>query len=104
MVNNVSFDAIEKYLRENSYPSEITGDKGKKANFRKACKPFWVKKGKSLKTTWKLSPNIKNVSIRSIENYKIAIWNHFTLQTSKRKTYDFPKLGSTYFQDGVHIS
>ena len=40
MANHVSFDAIEKYLRENSYPSEITGDKGKKANFWKACKPF----------------------------------------------------------------
>ena len=45
---HVSFDVIEKYLRESSYPSEITatGDnKGKKANFRKACKPFSIING-----------------------------------------------------------
>ena len=44
---HVSFDVIEKYLRESSYPSEITAtvNKGKKANFRKACKPFSILNG-----------------------------------------------------------
>ena len=27
---------------KSSYPSELNGDKGKKANFRKACKPFSI--------------------------------------------------------------
>ena len=33
MANHVSFDAIEKYLIENSYPPEIIGDKGGKVHF-----------------------------------------------------------------------
>ena len=33
MAKHVSFDAIEKYLIENSYPPEIIGDKGGKVHF-----------------------------------------------------------------------
>ena len=33
MANHVSFDTIEKYLLENSYPPEIIGDKGGKVHF-----------------------------------------------------------------------
>ena len=37
---------IERYIRENVYPVGISADdKGKKANFRKACKPFSVING-----------------------------------------------------------
>ena len=40
MAHHVSFEAIETYLHKNIYPSSIMRDKGKKANFPKACKPF----------------------------------------------------------------
>ena len=33
MANHVSFDTIEKYLLENSYPPEIIEDKGVKVHF-----------------------------------------------------------------------
>ena len=45
MVHHVDFAAIEKYVREKTYPPEMSGDKGKKANFRKACKPFSIANG-----------------------------------------------------------
>ena len=40
MAHHVSFEAVETYLHENVYSSDIIGDKGKKANFSKDCKPF----------------------------------------------------------------
>ena len=42
MAHHVSFEAIKTYLHENIYPLYISGDKVKKANFRKACKPFSI--------------------------------------------------------------
>ena len=44
MRQHVDFDAIEKYLRERIFPCEV-GDKGKKSNFRKACKEFSIVDG-----------------------------------------------------------
>ena len=40
MAHRASFDTIETYLHKSIYPSHIMGDKGKKANFRKACNIF----------------------------------------------------------------
>ena len=40
MAHHVSFEAIETYLHKSIYPLYIIGDKSKKANLRKACKPF----------------------------------------------------------------
>ena len=40
MANHVSFKSAEIYLHKNVYPSDIMGNKGKKAIFRKACKTF----------------------------------------------------------------
>ena len=40
MAHHVSFQAIETYLNKNIYPLGIIGDKGKKASFRKHCKPL----------------------------------------------------------------
>ena len=45
MANHISYNAVEMYLRESSYPSEISADKGKRANFRKGCKPFCIRNG-----------------------------------------------------------
>ena len=42
MAHHVSFEAIEAYSHKNIYPSYIMGDRGKKANFRKACKSFSI--------------------------------------------------------------
>ena len=44
MAHHVDFDAISTYLREKTFPCEV-GDKGKKANFRKACKEFSLVNG-----------------------------------------------------------
>ena len=40
MALNVSSEPIETCFHKNIYPSDIMVDKGKKANFCKACKPF----------------------------------------------------------------
>ena len=40
MASHVNFEDIERYIRDRVYPSEIGADKGKKANFRKACISF----------------------------------------------------------------
>ena len=45
MAHHVSFEAIETYLHKNIYPYYIMGDKGKKANFQKTCKPFFMLHG-----------------------------------------------------------
>ena len=45
MANHVNFEDIERYIREKVYPSEIGTDKGKKANFRRACNPFTIVDG-----------------------------------------------------------
>ena len=45
MAHHVSFEAIETYLHKNVYPLYIIGDKSKKANFLKACKPFSMPHG-----------------------------------------------------------
>ena len=44
MPQHVDFDAIEKYLREKTFPCEV-GDKGKKSNVRKACNEFSIEDG-----------------------------------------------------------
>ena len=52
MVQHGSFDAIETYL-QNIYASYIMGDKGKKVNFRKACKLFPMLHGQLIySNTW----------------------------------------------------
>ena len=40
MAHYVSFEAVGRCIYKNVYQSYIMGDKGKKANFRKACKLF----------------------------------------------------------------
>ena len=45
MANHVSFDTIEKYLLENSYPPEIIGDKGGKVHFGRLLNFFCILDG-----------------------------------------------------------
>ena len=45
MMHQISFEAIETYIYESVCPSEIMGDKSKKANFRKAFKAFSILHG-----------------------------------------------------------
>ena len=40
MVNHIDFGDVINFLREKSYLEGIKNDKGKQANFRKACKNF----------------------------------------------------------------
>ena len=40
MVNHVNFIEVMNFLRYRKYPEQIQKDKGKRANFRKACKHF----------------------------------------------------------------
>ena len=40
IAHGVSFEAIETYLHRNVCPSDIVGDKGKKASFSKGCQHF----------------------------------------------------------------
>ena len=54
MAHHVSFEAIETYLHKNIYPSYIMGSKGKKANFRKACKTFSMLHGQLIYNNKKL--------------------------------------------------
>ena len=42
MASHFRFEAIETYLRENIYSSDLMGDWGKKANFRKTCKQWFM--------------------------------------------------------------
>ena len=53
-MHHISFEAIETYLHKNIYPSYIMGDKGKKASFRKACKPFSMLHGQLIYCNTKL--------------------------------------------------
>ena len=46
--NHVSFVDVEAYLRNGCDPSAIKDNKGKKANFRKACEPFSLLNGQLL--------------------------------------------------------
>ena len=48
MVNHVDFNDIMNFLRDHRYPELIQKDKGKKANFRKACKHFTLENGQML--------------------------------------------------------
>ena len=45
MVNHVNFFEIMDFLRSRKYPENILKDKGKRANFRKACKHFTLVNG-----------------------------------------------------------
>ena len=45
MANHVSFDTIEKYLLESSYPPEIIGDKGGKVHFGRLLNFFCILDG-----------------------------------------------------------
>ena len=38
MATHVDLKAVEEFLRNKTYPKGILKDKGKKSNFRKACK------------------------------------------------------------------
>ena len=44
MDRHVNFGDIAKYLREKIFPNNVK-DKGKKSNFRKACKEFSIVNG-----------------------------------------------------------
>ena len=45
MARNVDLKAVEEFLRNKTYPKGILKDKGKKYNFRKACKNFSIVNG-----------------------------------------------------------
>ena len=68
MAHHVSFEAIETYLHKNIYPSYIMRNKGKKANFWKACKTFSMLHGQ-------LMYNNKKLVISSTEQRHTIISN-----------------------------
>ena len=72
---HVSFDVIEKYLRESSYPSEITAtvNKGKKANFRKACKPFSILNGQLMYNNTRLVISSKEKQQTIIKYVRVGL-------------------------------
>ena len=45
MVTHVDLKAVEEFLRNKTCPKGILKDKGKKSNFRKACKNFRIVNG-----------------------------------------------------------
>ena len=45
MAKNVDLNTIEEFVRNKIYPQNIAKDKGKKSNFRKACKKFNIVDG-----------------------------------------------------------
>ena len=45
MMTHVDLKAVEEFLRNKTYPKGILKDKGKKSNFRKACKNFSIVNG-----------------------------------------------------------
>ena len=45
MATHVHLKAVEEFLRNKTYPKGILKDKGKKSNFRKACKNFSIVNG-----------------------------------------------------------
>ena len=45
MATHVDLKAVEEFLRNKTYPKGILKDKGKKSNFRKACKNFSIANG-----------------------------------------------------------
>ena len=45
MATHVDLKAVEEFLRNKTYPKCILKDKGKKSNFRKACKNFSMNNG-----------------------------------------------------------
>ena len=45
MATRVDLKAVEEFLRNKTYPKGILKDKGKKSNFRKACKNFSIVDG-----------------------------------------------------------
>ena len=52
--HDVSFEAIETYLHRNAYPSDIVGDKGKKANFSKGGQHFSMLHGELMNKNTRL--------------------------------------------------
>ena len=55
MAHLVSFEATETYLHKNVYPSDIMGDKCKKGNFSKDCKPFSILHGELMHNNTRLA-------------------------------------------------
>ena len=45
MATHMDLKAVEEFLRSKTYPKGILKDKGKKSNFRKACKNFSIVNG-----------------------------------------------------------
>ena len=45
MKTHVDLKAVEEFVRNKTYPKGILKDKGKKSNFRKACKNFRIVNG-----------------------------------------------------------
>ena len=42
---HVDLKVVEEFLRRKTYPTEISKDRGKKANFRRNCRNFSLKSG-----------------------------------------------------------
>ena len=45
MATHVDLKAVEEFLRNKTYPKGILKGKGKKSNFKKACKNFSIANG-----------------------------------------------------------
>ena len=54
MAHYVSFEANKTYLHKNIYPSGKMGDRGEKANFRKARKPYFMLHGQLMYNSTRL--------------------------------------------------
>ena len=54
MAHHVSFETIKTYLHKNIYPSAKLGDRGKKANFQKASKPYSILHGQLMHNNTRL--------------------------------------------------
>ena len=71
MVHHVRFGAIEMYLNENVYSSNIVEDKGEKANFWRACKPFSILHGQLMYNNKRLVVSFaerKHIIISDVHN------------------------------------
>ena len=126
MTQHVDFDAIEKYLREKTFPCEV-GDKGKKSNFRKACKEFSIVDGQLMYKDSRVvisSKKAQQAIIHDIHvglgedskakamsahrgrdstHQKIVIYFSINKNAKKAKVKNHKK-GSTYFLEGVLIN
>ena len=84
MTYHVDIKKIENYVRTKCYPAEIKGDKGKKCNFRRACKKFSIINGQLMYMEKRLvirSPEEKHKIINDIHD------TYHMLTTSRDSKY-----------------